>query len=55
MESNSREGTLVFMAEFTRILSRIGQRDPRAAEQLLPLLYDELCNLATARMAQPPT
>jgi RNA polymerase sigma factor (TIGR02999 family) len=40
------------MSDVTRILSAIGQGDPRAAEQLLPLVYDELRMLATARMAQ---
>ena len=30
------------MAEVTQVLSQIEQGDPRAAEQLLPLLYDEL-------------
>ena len=33
---------LVPMNEVTRILSAIEQGDPRAAEQLLPLVYDEL-------------
>src|SRR5262249_57853639 len=36
----------------TRILSAIEQGDPSAAEQLLPLVYDELRRLATARLAQ---
>src|ERR1700756_3259472 len=39
------------MSEVTRILSAIEQGDPRAAEQLLPLVYDELRRLAAARMA----
>ena len=30
------------MSEVTRILSAIEQGDPHAAEQLLPLVYDEL-------------
>ena len=34
------------MNEVTRILSAIEQGDPRAAEQLLPLVYDELRRLA---------
>jgi RNA polymerase sigma factor (TIGR02999 family) len=38
--------------EVTRILSAIEQGDPHAAEQLLPLVYDELRKLATERMAQ---
>ena len=40
------------MSEVTRILSAIEQGDPAAAEQLLPLVYDELRKLATERMAQ---
>jgi len=40
------------MSEVTRILSAIDQGDPRAAEQLLPLVYDELRNLAARRMAE---
>jgi DNA-binding GntR family transcriptional regulator len=34
------------MSEVTRILSAIEQGDPHAAEQLLPLVYDELRQLA---------
>jgi RNA polymerase sigma factor (TIGR02999 family) len=40
------------MSEVTRILSAIEHGDPRAAEQLLPLVYDELRNLAAAKLAQ---
>ncbi|HYV35921.1 MAG TPA: ECF-type sigma factor [Gemmataceae bacterium] len=40
------------MTEVTRILSAIEQGDPHAAEQLLPLVYDELRKLAAAKMAQ---
>jgi RNA polymerase sigma factor (TIGR02999 family) len=40
------------MCEVTRILSAIGQGDPRAAGQLLPLVYDELRKLATQKLAQ---
>src|SRR5262245_42973431 len=40
------------MSEVTRILSAIEQGDPQAAEQLLPLVYDELRHLAAQRMAQ---
>src|SRR6266849_295624 len=40
------------MSEVTRILSAIEQGDPHAAEQLLPLVYDELRKLAAQRMAQ---
>ena len=40
------------MTEVTRILSAIEQGDPRAAEQLLPLVYDELRKLAARRLAR---
>jgi RNA polymerase sigma factor (TIGR02999 family) len=40
------------MTEVTRILSAIEQGDPHAAEQLLPLVYDELRRLAAAKLAQ---
>jgi RNA polymerase sigma factor (TIGR02999 family) len=40
------------MSEVTRILSAIEQGDPHAAEQLLPLVYEELRQLAAHKMAQ---
>jgi RNA polymerase sigma factor (TIGR02999 family) len=40
------------MNDVTRILSAIEQGDPRAAAQLLPLVYDELRQLAAQRLAQ---
>src|SRR5437879_5848333 len=40
------------MSDVTLILSRIEKGDPTAAEQLLPLLYDELRKLAAAKLAQ---
>ena len=40
------------MNEVTRILSAIDQGDPHAAEQLLPLVYEELRKLAAQKMAQ---
>jgi RNA polymerase sigma factor (TIGR02999 family) len=40
------------MNEVTRILSSIEDGDPRAAEQLLPLVYEELRKLAAAKLAQ---
>src|SRR5437773_1041972 len=39
------------MSEVTRILSAIEQGDPSAAEQLLPLVYEELRKLAAEKMA----
>src|ERR1700756_564014 len=40
------------MSEVTHILGAIEHGDPHAAEQLLPLVYDELRKLAAQRMAQ---
>ena len=40
------------MSEITQILCAIEQGDPRAAEQLLPLVYDELRKLAAQKLAQ---
>src|SRR5580658_5009692 len=39
------------MNDVTRILSAIEQGDPRAAEQLLPLVYEELRRLAAQKLA----
>src|SRR4029453_18624320 len=38
------------MSDVTQILSAIGQGDPHAAEQLLPLVYDELRKLAAQNL-----
>ena len=40
------------MSDVTRILSQIESGDSSAAEQLLPLVYEELRKLAAARLAQ---
>ena len=39
------------MSDVTHILDRAQSGDPKAAEELLPLVYDELRRLAAARMA----
>jgi RNA polymerase sigma factor (TIGR02999 family) len=39
------------MSDVTQILSRIEAGDPKAAEKLLPLVYDELRKLAAAKLA----
>ena len=44
--------TMWAMSDVTQILSQIESGDPSAAEQLLPLVYDELRKLAAARLAQ---
>jgi RNA polymerase sigma factor (TIGR02999 family) len=40
------------VSDVTQILSRIESGDPEAAEQLLPLVYDELRKLAAAKLLQ---
>src|SRR5450432_891048 len=40
------------MNDVTRILSAIERGDPKAAEELLPLVYEELRKLAAQRLAQ---
>lgn len=40
------------MSDVTRVLKSIEGGDPKAAEELLPLVYDELRKLAAAKMAQ---
>src|SRR5262249_48892899 len=40
------------MSDVTRILSAVEQGDSQAAEQLLPLVYEELRQLAAQRLAQ---
>jgi RNA polymerase sigma factor (TIGR02999 family) len=42
------------MSEITLVLQAIGRGDGSAAEDLLPLVYDELRRLAAARMAHEP-
>jgi hypothetical protein len=40
------------MNEVTRLLNAVDQGDPQAAEQLLPLVYDELRKLAAQRRSE---
>ena len=40
------------MSEVTQLLNAIDQGDSHAAEQLLPLVYEELLKLATQRLIQ---
>ncbi len=40
------------MSDLTRILAAVEQGDPHAAEQLLPLVYDELRKLASQKLAR---
>ena len=43
------------MNEITQILSQLAEGDSAAAEQLLPLVYDELRKLASQRLSQEKT
>lgn len=45
-------GIIGVMSEVTQILSRIEAGDPSAAEQLLPLVYEELRRLAAHRLSK---
>jgi RNA polymerase sigma factor (TIGR02999 family) len=42
------------VSDVTRILDRVQQGDPKAAEELLPLVYEELRKLAAHKMAHEP-
>ena len=42
------------MSEVTQILARVEQGDGVAAEELLPLVYEQLRKVAAARMAHEP-
>src|SRR5262245_20545458 len=49
----SSDGLLsLLMSDVTQILNAIDQGDAQAAEQVLPLVYDELRKLAAQKMAQ---
>jgi RNA polymerase sigma factor (TIGR02999 family) len=43
------------MNEVTKLLAAVDRGDPRAADELLPLVYDELRRLAAARLASEPS
>ena len=43
-----------FVSDVTQILDRVQQGDPKAGEELLPLVYEELRKLAVAKMATQP-
>ena len=42
------------MSDVTRLLNAVEQGEPKAAEELLPLVYQELRKLAAAKMALQP-
>src|SRR5512138_3352707 len=43
------------MSNVTQILDRVQQGDPKAGEELLPLVYEELRRLAAHKMAGEPS
>src|ERR1700752_1829377 len=51
-DAPERPSVAVSMNDVTGILSAVEQGDARAAEQLLPLVYDELRKLAAQRLAR---
>jgi RNA polymerase sigma factor (TIGR02999 family) len=52
LASGRPDGYLRCMSEVTQILNAIEQGDPTAADQLLPLVYEELRQLAAHKLAQ---
>ena len=48
------EGANFLMSDVTQILERLQKGDGNAAEELLPLVYEELRRLATHKMAHEP-
>jgi RNA polymerase sigma factor (TIGR02999 family) len=53
LANGCRQGYFLFlMSDVTQILNAIEQGDPKAAEQLLPLVYDELRQLAAQKLAR---
>jgi RNA polymerase sigma factor (TIGR02999 family) len=52
LRDTPRAGIFSAMSEVSRILSAIDQGDPHAAEQLLPLVYDQLRRLAARRLSR---
>jgi RNA polymerase sigma factor (TIGR02999 family) len=52
LQFTDRHSRISRVSDVTRILAQIESGDPSAAEQLLPLVYDELRKLAAARLAQ---
>lgn len=53
-ESFSEDCYKAAMTDVTRLLHAVEQGNPRAAQDLLPLVYDELRRIAAAKMAQQP-
>ena len=51
LRATFRCATLRRVSDVTRILERVEQGDPKAADELLPLVYEELRKLAVHNMA----
>src|SRR5437868_4208063 len=51
MSGESTKPAATTGSDMTRILQAVQKGDPKASEELLPLVYDELRSLAAARMA----
>jgi len=54
LQSAQVPDTLCAVSDVTRILQSVEHGDPKAAEELLPLVYEELRRLAAARMSALP-
>ena len=52
--NGSNSGRAGPMSEVTELLESLGRGEPKAADQLLPLVYDELRRLAAYKMADEP-
>jgi RNA polymerase sigma factor (TIGR02999 family) len=52
MSTRERTATMVTMNEVTKMLLSLENGDPSAADELLPLLYDQLRELAAAKLAR---
>jgi RNA polymerase sigma factor (TIGR02999 family) len=52
LRDRPRQGIFVGMDDVTKILDAIQSGEPKAAERLLPLVYDELRRLAAQKLAQ---
>ncbi len=54
MTPERRVAIIIFMSDVSQLLHAIEQGDPRASDQLLPLVYDELRRLAAQKLAEEP-
>lgn len=54
LDISSGSDNLDVISDVTQIIERVQRGDPQAADELLPVVYEELRRLARARMAQQP-